>query len=321
MKKILALIMCVLFIGGIFAACTKNGGADVTNASASGSVNTNSGKNGDYVVYLVTMDKMDQHWVAVNEGAKALANEIGITYKWDAPDTKDNAKQIEVLNNAVADGADVIMLAANDPTAISDAVRNAKNSGCKIIYVDSAADEAGLATLSTNNYNAGYLAGETMAKALENAGKTAGKIGVISTNTATVSTMQRESGFRDAIKANGKFTVLTTEYKNGDAAASQEAATGYIAANSDLVGLFGANEGSTVGVGNAIKDSGKDVVGIGFDKSNAIQALIDDGSLYAVMAQNPFTMGYLGLAQALAVLKGYSTGPDEIDTGVSVIKK
>ena len=271
-------------------------------------------------VYLITMDKMDQHWVKVDEGAKTMAAALGLKYKWDAPDVKDNAKQIEAVNNAVADKANLILLAANDPKAISAAVKNAQSKGVKIIYVDSGADVPAIATLSTNNFAAGELAGKTMIAELKAAGKSAGKIGIVSVNTATNSTMERENGFRNVVKAAG-YTILTTEYKDGDAAASQEAATGFISGNGDLVGLYGANEGSTVGVGNAIKASGKPIIGIGFDKSDAILGLLKNGALKAAMAQNPYTMGYLGVAQAYAALADLSTGPAVIDTGVSVLRK
>lgn len=271
-------------------------------------------------VYLITMDKMDQHWVKVDEGAKTMAGALGLKYKWDAPDVKDNAKQIEAVNNAVADKANLILLAANDPKAISAAVKNAQSKGVKIIYVDSGADVPAIATLSTNNFAAGELAGKTMIAELKAAGKAAGKIGIVSVNTATNSTMERENGFRNVVKAAG-YTILTTEYKDGDAAASQEAATGFISGNGDLVGLYGANEGSTVGVGNAIKASGKPIIGVGFDKSDAILGLLKSGALKAAMAQNPYTMGYLGVAQAYAALADLSTGPAVIDTGVSVLRK
>ena len=271
-------------------------------------------------VYLITMDKMDQHWVKVDEGAKALATALGLKYKWDAPDVKDNAKQIEAINNAVADKANLILLAANDPKAISAVVKNAQAKGVKVIYVDSGADAPAIATLSTNNFQAGALAGKTMVDELKAAGKTAGKIGIIGVNTATNSTMERENGFRGVVKAAG-YTILTSEYKDGDAAASQEAATGFISGNADLVGLYGTNEGSTVGVGNAIKASKKPIIGIGFDKSDAILGLLKDGSLKAAMAQNPFTMGLLGVAQAFAALNNQSTGPAVIDTGVAVLRK
>jgi len=274
----------------------------------------------DGSVYLITMDKMDQHWVKVDEGAKTMAKALGLKYKWDAPDVKDNAKQIEAVNNAVADKAGLILLAANDPKAISATVKNAQAKGVKIIYVDSGADAPAIATLSTNNFQAGALAGKTMVEELKAAGKAAGKIGIVSVNTATNSTMERENGFRGVVKAAG-YTILTTEYKDGDAAASQEAATGFISGNGDLVGLYGANEGSTVGVGNAIKASKKPIIGVGFDKSDAILGLLKDGSLKAAMAQNPYTMGYLGVAQAYAALNNFSTGPAVIDTGVAILRK
>ena len=271
-------------------------------------------------VYLITMDKMDQHCVKVDEGAKTMAAAIGLKYKWDAPDVKDNAKQIEAVNNAVADKANLILLAANDPKAISAAVKNAQSKGVKIIYVDSGAEVPAIATLSTNNFQAGALAGKTMIVELKAAGKSAGKIGIVSVNTATNSTMERENGFRGVVSAAG-YTILTTEYKDGDAAASQEAATGFISGNGDLVGLYGANEGSTVGVGNAIKASGKPIIGIGFDKSDAILGLLKSGALKAAMAQNPFTMGYLGVAQAYAALADLSAGPAVIDPDGGVLRK
>lgn len=152
-------------------------------------------------------------------------------------------------------------------------------------------------------------------------GITGGSIGIVCVNTATVSTILRQQGFRQAIEAAGGFTILEPEYRDGDAAASQEAAQGFIVGHDDLVGLFGTNEGSSVGVGNAIKASGEDIVGIGFDKSDANLELLEDGSLDAVMAQNPFTMGYIGIAQAYAALNGLSTGPAVIDTGVAVLRK
>ncbi len=325
-RKLLSLaavtILGILTLSGCTATDTNS---NTTTENTTTAQNTTSGEastSSSAKVYLITMDKMDQHWVSVDNGAADMAKALGLQYKWDAPDVKDNAKQIECVNNAVADGANLILLAANDPVAISEAVKNAKDKGVKIIYVDSPANEAAIATLSTDNYNAGKLAGETMIKDLKDAGVTSGSIGIIGVNTATNSTMNRENGFKDAINAAGGFKILQTEYKDGNAAASQEAATGFITGNSDLVGLFGTNEGSTVGVGNAIKAApDKKIVGVGFDKSDSILGLLQDGSLKAAMAQNPYTMGFLGMAQAYAALSGYSTGPAVIDTGVSVLIK
>ena len=55
--------------------------ASLAAASLSGSAAFAAGET----VYLITMDKMDQHWVKVDEGAKIMAKALGLKYKWDAP--------------------------------------------------------------------------------------------------------------------------------------------------------------------------------------------------------------------------------------------
>ncbi|MGP1458888.1 MAG: ABC transporter substrate-binding protein [Treponema sp.] len=267
-------------------------------------------------VYLITMDQMDQYWMRVNEGAKKAAKEEGgVNYRWLAPDIKDDSKQIECINNAVAAGADAILLAANGPTAITSAVKEAAGKGIKIIYVDSPADFPAVQTLSTDNRSAGKTAGETMMSALKKKGVMSGAIGVISVNAATASTVAREEGFRSAFEGSD-YTVLVTQYCDGDAARSKDAAANFI--TQGCVGIFGANEGSTVGIGNAVAESGGKVVGVGFDNSDMIKNLIKKGALHATMVQNPAVMGYEGVKSAVKSLKGDPVSPQEVDTGVSV---
>ena len=189
----------------------------------------------------------------------------------------------------------------------------------KIVYVDSPANVEAEATFSTDNKAAGKTAGEEMLKALEAAGVTSGSIGVINVNAATDSCVMREEGFRSAFEGKG-YTILETQYGEGDAAKSQSIAENYI--TQGVVGIFGCNEGSTTGAGNAIKAAGKDgIIGVGFDKSDAILGLIDDGYLLCTMAQNPDVMGSMGVEACVQALEGNSLGGEVKDTGVSVLKK
>ena len=174
------------------------------------------------------------------------------------------------------------------------------------------------ATFSTDNRAAGKTAGEEMLKALEAAGVTSGDIGIVNINAATNSTVMREEGFREAFDGAG-FNLLETQYGEGDAAKSQSIAENYI--TQGVVGIFGCNEGATTGTGNAIKASGKDVIGVGFDKSDAILNLVDDGYLLCTMAQNPDVMGSMGVEACVKVLEGESLGGAVTDTGVSVLTK
>ena len=304
MKKTLAILLCLVMIASVFAGCGEK-----APAAEAGT---------EYKIALITMDSIDQHWVTLNEGAQKAAKELGVTVTYMAPNTKDDAQQIEQVNNAVAAGCQAIIVAANGPDAITSALKEAVAAGVKIVYVDSPANMDAEATFSTDNQAAGQTAGETLLAELQAKGITEGEIGIINTNAASDSTLKREAGFRAAFEGTN-FTILETQYGEGDAAKSQSIAENYI--TQGVVGIFGTNEGSTTGAGNAIKAAASDVVVVGFDKSDAILGLIEDGFILATMAQNPDVMGYEGVKAAVAVLNGEDLGGKVVDTGVSVLTK
>lgn len=297
-KKMFALLCSVAMLAGCFAG--------TTNVFAK-----------DEKIALITMDSIDQHWVTLNEGAQEEAKKEGVTVDYMAPNTKDDAQQIECVNNAIAGGYQAIIVAANGPDAISGALKEAEAAGIKIIYVDSPANVEAEATFSTDNKAGGQKAGEALKDALEEKGITSGSIGIINTNAASQSTLDREAGFRSVFE-DTDYEVLETQYSEGDAAKSQSIAENYI--TQGVVGIFGTNEGCTVGTGNAIKASGNDtVLGVGFDKSDTILNLVKDGYLVCTMAQNPDVMGAEGVKAAVKAINGEDLGGEVTDTGVSVI--
>ena len=304
-KKILAAVCCASMIGCLAATPVL---ADETVKA-----------DGDYKIALITMDSVDQHWVSLKEGAEEEAKADGVTVDFMAPDVKDDAKQIECINNAVAGGYDAILVAANSEDAVSGALQEAVDAGIKIVYVDSPANVEAEATFSTDNKAAGKTAGEEMIKALEDKGIKDGSIGIVNINTSTNSTIQREEGFREALEGTD-YELLETQYCEGDAAKAQTTAENYI--TEGVVGIFGANEGAATGTGNAIKASGSDeIVGVGFDKSDTLKGLIEDGYLVCTMAQNPDQMGKLGVQACIKALNGEDLGGEVTDTGVSVLTK
>ena len=275
--------------------------------------------NGNYKIYLITMDKSDQFWEVMDNGAREMASMLGVAYEWDAPLTRDIYKQIQIFNNAVVAGADAILLAASDPLKISSAVEEAKALGVKIIYVDAPAFEEAVTTLATDNYTAGKIAGENMFYELEEFGLTNGSIGIIGVTPESRTTVNREMGFRDYFKLFVRYQILETIYTNGDPELAKQATEKYIRDNPNLVGIFSTNEGSTLGMGYALRDNDINIIGIGFDITPVIQEMIRDNTIKATLVQNPFTMGYLGMAEAVAALRGFDTGPQLINTGVSLV--
>ena len=304
-KKIFAALICASMIGCLAATPVL---ADETVKA-----------DGDYKIALITMDSVDQHWVSLKEGAEEEAKADGVTVDFMAPDVKDDAKQIECINNAVTGGYDALMVAANSEDAVSGALQEAIDAGMKLVYVDSPANVEAEATFSTDNKAAGKTAGEEMIKALEDKGVKDGSIGIVNINNSTNTAIQREAGFREAFEGTD-YELLETQFCEGDAAKAQTIAENYI--TEGVVGIYGTNEGASTGVGNAIKASGSDeIIGVGFDKSDTLKGLIEDGYLVCTMAQNPDQMGKLGVQACIKALNGEDLGGEVTDTGVSVLTK
>lgn len=304
-KKAIVLMLCMALVMSTLVGC--------------GTKEEKSKENEKHKIILITMDSLDRYWVALDKGAqKAVAESGNVDYKWMAPDKKNDAEQIERVNNAIADGAEAIIIAANGPEAVSKSLEEAKEAGIKIVYVDSPAKTEAVATFTTDNKAAGKTAGEKMIEALEGKGITEGKIGIVNVNTSTASVVSREEGFREAFAGTG-FTLLETQYGEGDVIKSQDIADNYI--TDGCIGMFGTSEGGSVGVGNAIKSDGNKVVGVGFDNSDAIGELIKGDALIATMEQNPGIMGYEGVMAAMKAINGEEIKESKVDTGVSVVTK
>ena len=304
-KKIFAALICASMIGCLAATPVL---ADETVKA-----------DGDYKIAVITMDSVDQHWVSLKEGAEEEAKADDVTVDFMAPDVKVDAKQIECINNAVAGGYDALMVAANSEDAVSGALQEAIDAGMKLVYVDSPANVEAEATFSTDNKAAGKTAGEEMIKALEDKGVKDGSIGIVNINNSTNTAIQREAGFREAFEGTD-YELLETQFCEGDAAKAQTIAENYI--TEGVVGIYGTNEGASTGVGNAIKASGSDeIIGVGFDKSDTLKGLIEDGYLVCTMAQNPDQMGKLGVQACIKALNGEDLGGEVTDTGVSVLTK
>lgn len=304
-KKIFAALICASMIGCLAATPVL---ADETVKA-----------DGDYKIAVITMDSVDQHWVSLKEGAEEEAKADDVTVDFMAPDVKDDAKQIECINNAVAGGYDALMVAANSEDAVSGALQEAIDAGMKLVYVDSPANVEAEATFSTDNKAAGKTAGEEMIKALEDKGVKDGSIGIVNINNSTNTAIQREAGFREAFEGTD-YELLETQFCEGDAAKAQTIAENYI--TEGVVGIYGTNEGASTGVGNAIKASGSDeIIGVGFDKSDTLKGLIENGYLVCTMAQNPDQMGKLGVQACIKALNGEDLGGEVTDTGVSVLTK
>ncbi|MDR0599637.1 MAG: ABC transporter substrate-binding protein [Treponema sp.] len=277
----------------------------------------NAGQNAK--VIFIAMDSNDLHWQKLKAGADAQAKKAKITFDFNAPATKnDAAQQTAMVEDAITKKYDVIMLAPLNAQALTPVVNKAKAAGIKVVLVDTGlANNANYDTLiATDNAAAAKLAADTLAKAIGNTGK----IAIVNAQAGAGTTMTRESAFKDQIKAKyPNITIVGTQYSDGDATKAQNQARDFMTANPDLVGIYACNEGSTVGVATAVKQAQKagKVFVVGWDLTDAIKALVNDGTVLATIVQNPGAMGTKGIDAAVALLQSRPV-QKSVDSGITV---
>lgn len=315
MKKFLAAALALTLVF-VVSGCSFGS----SSSSSSGSSSSASASAAKMNVTLITMDSMDEHWLSVQKGAQDKADELGnIELTFTAPAGKtDPNEQVRMVEDAITKGTSAIMIAPLDKAALTPAVEKAKSAGIPVIIIDSPVDTENYdAFFSTDNEAAARMAADTLAKLINNKGKVA----IINAQAGSGTAMLRENGFKDQIKEKyPDIEIVATQYSDGDKAKALNQATDIMTANPDLAGFYACNEGSTVGVANAI-DQGKKtgtVKMVGFDKSKDIIAALEAGFLNATMVQSPYDMGYKGLTAAIDVIGG-KTVEKTVDTGVKVV--
>ena len=133
----------------------------------------------------------------------------------------------------------------------------------------------------------------------------------------------RVGGFNDYITANSDFTLLETQYSNADMPTALNQTTNVLQANPDLVGIFGANEPTAIGMGRAIEQAGLagQIVAIGFDGNSVLKEMVENDTLQAIAVQSSYNMGYLGVKTAYEVAFEGKTVEHFVDTGFLMVDK
>lgn len=158
-----------------------------------------------------------------------------------------------------------------------------------------------------------------MISALQAKGITSGMIGIMGVTADTASCVARENGFRQAFEGTD-FTLADTVFMQDDAGNITSVVNEGLSQN--YAGFFGTNEGTTVAIGNALKEASTESTIVGFDTSDTVLSLVADGTIYATMQQNPTVMGHDGMIIAIQALEGtYTDTNTKTDTGVTVITK
>ncbi len=281
-------------------------------ASVMGSVTVAIGQERAYIP-LISKGFSHQFWQAVKLGSEQAAAEFGVDVTFEGPDNEGQVdRQIDMLAAALAKNPAAIGFAAVDSQASIPMLRTIDEAGVPIIAFDSGvASDLPVTTCTTDNLASAALAADEMAKAIGGAGKVA----IISHDQTSVTGIERVQGFEEQVAAKyPDIEIVSIQYGGGDHLISTEITKSILTANPDLKGIFGANEGSAIGVLNGATESGSSIVIIGYDSGAAQKAAVRSGQMSGAITQNPVGIGYETVKAAVDTIMGKSV-PKIIDTG------
>ncbi len=283
-------ISLVLFVSGVVKKIAHKG-------------NVSAGKS--QVIAVIPKGTASMWWEVVHKGANDAGKEFGYEIAWNGPENEtDREKQIQVVEDAINKNAAAIVLGPNDFTALARPVENISALGTPCIIIDSAVDtEKYDAFVGTDNIAGGADAARVLGKALN--GK--GNLLLIRFVQNSASTDARAKGFVDTVeKEFPGLKILSEQYTQGTVEDARQKTVDLLTRYPEVDGIFAVNQPTSVGTYKAIQNQG--LVGkvkfVAFDSDATLVSGIEEGGVTAVIAQDPYMIGYIGVRSAVDKMKG-----------------
>jgi ribose transport system substrate-binding protein len=292
---------------------------------ANGCERPSGGPRKKTTIAVIPKGTTHEFWKSVHAGAVKASRELDVEVIWKGPLKEDNREaQIAVVEDFVTKGVSGIVLAPLDDVALRAPVESATRSDIPVVIIDSGLkSESYVSFVATDNRKGGTIGGEHLAKLLGGSGS----VVMLRYAEGSASTMNRERGFLDAMKAHPGITVVSSNQYGGATTESAYKASENLLAplrrpdgTLSIDGIFCPNESTTFGMLRALQDGGfaGKVKFVGFDSSAKLVEAMKNGQINGLVLQNPLRMGYLGVKSMVAHLKLQKV-EKRIDTGVTMV--
>lgn len=261
------------------------------------------------------------YWQAVHAGAEAAGRDMHYQIVWDGPAQEtEYDREATIVEDAVNRGVNAIVLAPSHRDALVPPVRQALAAHIPVSIIDSGI------SLPPSDY-VSYVAtdneagGRMLADALGDMLRGRGDVGEVAVAPGSVSTLQREQGFIEELrKRYPEIRIDEMRYGLSDVAHSRAVAEDILTAHPNITAMFASSEAGLVGTLQALKGRGLEgkVRLVGFDINSLLLAGLKEGTVQALVLQDPYQIGYQGVVTAAEALAG-KTPPKTIHTPVRLV--
>jgi ribose transport system substrate-binding protein len=321
MRVILAIALMAAALGG--SGCKPSPPAPASTAGSTPA--TAPGPGAHPKIALVMKSLANDFFSTMAKGAQAHQAAHAADYDLIVAGIKnetDLGEQVNLVEQAVAQGATAIVIAPANSKALVPALRRAQQQGVVIVNIDNrldadAAQQAGLsaAFVGPDNRDAARRVGLALARML----KTGDEVAIIEGVTSAFNGQQRRAGFEDAMKDAG-MKVVAVQSGDWEMDKANTIAANLLNAHPQIKAILCANDNMAIGAAAAVAATGRThpVLVAGFDNIAAIKPLLADGRVVVTADQHADQLAVFGIETALAMLKGGKAGADRA-TGVDLV--
>lgn len=294
MKKLLSLGAVAVLVLGTLTGCSLE--------SSSGSKKEDSKDKKDLTIGVSTITMQHQFYIDIDEGIKEEAEKLGVKVIVNDPD-QDVAKQTSAIEDFLQQGVDGMIVMGTDNSAIVPAVENAQEQ-VPVATVDAKlTTDKVLTYIGTESKEAGKDLGEYTKKHIDDNLGGKAQIAIV---TELKSHIQRErvEGFKEAFKDSADIKILNS-LPGYDREESLNTVENLLQSNPDVDIVYCTAENSVLGAKAALESAKNSKTKIvGFDLTDEAATGIEDGTILAMIQQQPKEMGRMAVRAVVDSIKG-----------------
>jgi simple sugar transport system substrate-binding protein len=300
-KRLLALVVAAPLL---LSACTTDGGSGTPDGGGS----AGGGDGGDLTFSVVTHGSAgDAFWDVVQNGAEAAADDLGVAVDYQSDG--DPQRQSQLIDAAVNQDVDGIVVSMANPDALQDSIQAAVDAGIPVVTINSGGDRSAefgaIGHVGQDEVIAGQGAGRQLAA------DGAQNVLCVIHEAGNIGHEQRCSGAAEGL--GRQLTPLQVDIN--DLQTAQSTITSQLQSDPGIDGVLTLNSAVAAVAVAAVSDAGSDAQVATFDLNQDVITGIQDGDIAFAVDQQQFEQGYL----PVVMLKLYAENLNTVGGGQPVL--
>lgn len=272
-------------------------------------------------ICVIPKSKQINFWKVVISGVNIATSEFKSDVEIKSTESEeDYATQIKLVEEAIAEDFDAIVLSAIEYNALVPVVEKAIDSGIEVITIDSGVNSPKVQVqIGTDNYRAGQRLAEHLIRNMNYKGV----LGIVGLRGLAQNGIERQRGITDTVAHYPGIELREIVSVDSNVYAAKQATLRFLEENPDITAMAAVNEQTTIGMGYAVTqlEQGENILAVGFDNATASMNMLEENVLDAIIVQNQYAMGYLGVEYAIKAVQGKLKEDVVLDTGITVVTR